>query len=91
MPHRKSALKRLRQDKKRTLRTKSVKSRLRTEQSKFDRMLERGDLEAAETQLNLLTKLYQKAGAKNIIHENNAARKVARAQRRFNELRAHAS
>jgi small subunit ribosomal protein S20 len=91
MPHRHAALKSLRKDAKRTLRNRSVKSRLRTEQNKFDRMLERGDMQGAETQLVLLTKLFQRAAARNVIHANRAARKQAQFQRRLNQARAGAA
>lgn len=91
MPHRPAAIKSLKQDRKRRLRNKSVKSRLRTEQNKFDRMLERGDVEAAGAQLSLLTKLLQQAAAKNVIHANRAARTQAQFQDRFNEVSARAA
>lgn len=91
MPHRPAALKSLRQDRKRSLRNKSIKSRLRTEQNKFAHMLERGDPEAAEQQVNLLTKLYQQAAARHVIHANQAARKQAQLQKRLNALKPQAS
>jgi len=90
MPNRAAALKSLRRDEKRRLRNKTVKSRLRTEETKFDRMIERGDLAGAENQLNLLTKLFQRAASRDIVKENRAARKQAQFQRRVNELKASA-
>ncbi|MHC4479756.1 MAG: 30S ribosomal protein S20 [Planctomycetota bacterium] len=87
MPHRQSAKKRLRQTGKRTLRNKQVKSRLRTEQNKFDHMLERGDLQEAERQISLLTKLYHQAANRKVVEKNRAARKQAQFQRRLNEAR----
>ena len=91
MPQRPAAVKTLRRDRKRSLRNKMVKSRLRTEMSKFDRMVERGDVSDAEQQLRLLTKLYQRAAAHNVLHSNAAARKQAQLQRRLNDLQAGAS
>lgn len=88
MPHRRAAMKSLRQDRKRNLRNKSVKSRLRTERNKFDRLLERADVDAAEQQLGLLTKLLQRAAARNVIHANKAARSQAQCQKRLNEVKA---
>ncbi|MCD6416303.1 MAG: 30S ribosomal protein S20 [Planctomycetes bacterium] len=87
MPNRPSAMKRLRQDKKKRERNKAIKSRLRTEQNRFDRMMERGDLQEAEQQASLLTKLLQRAAHKNILHVNKAARKQAQFQSQLNELR----
>jgi len=83
MPHRPAALKTLRQDEKRRLRNKSVKSRLHTEESKLNRMLERGDVQAASQQASLLTKLLQKAAASRVVHPNRAARKQAQIDRRL--------
>ncbi|GAG11318.1 unnamed protein product, partial [marine sediment metagenome] len=77
-------------DKKRTLRNKIIRSRLRTEQNKFARMVERGDSEGAARQLNLLIKLLHQAAAKNIIHANKAARQQAQFQKRLNEVKAKA-
>ncbi len=88
MPTRPSALKRLRQDKKRRARNKAVKHRLRTEENKFNRMLQRGDLQGAEQQVRLLTKLWQRAARKNILHQNKAARKLSQFQRRLNEAKS---
>ncbi len=86
MPNRPSALKRLRQNEKRRLRNQRIKSRLRTEQNKFDRLLERGDLEAARGQCQLLAKLFHQAAARNVLHANRAARKQSQFQRRLNQL-----
>lgn len=86
MPNRPSALKRLRQNEKRRVRNQRIKSRLRTEQNKFDRMVERGDLEDAREQCRLLTKLFHQAAARNILHANKAARKQGQFERRLNQL-----
>ena len=83
MPHRPAALKTLRQDEKRRLRNKSVKSRLHTEENKLNRLLERGDVEAASQQARLLTKLLQKAAASHVMHPNRAARKQAQIDQRL--------
>ncbi len=91
MPNRPSAVKRLKQDEKRRLENKTVKSRLRTEENKFERLLGRGDIQAAEQQLQQLTKLLQRAAAGNVIHANKAARKQAQFQKRLNEAAGRAS
>ncbi len=88
MPNRPAAVKSLRRDEKRAARNKMVKSRLRTEQNKFDRMVERGDVAGAEKQFSLLTGLYQRAGDRHVVHANLAARKQAQFQRTLNELKA---
>ena len=86
MPHRPAASKSLKQDQKRNARNKAVKSRLRTEENRFNRMVERGDRDAAAKQLALLTKLLQKAAVKNVVLQNQAARQQARLQRQLNEM-----
>ena len=90
MPHRPSALKSLRQDEKRTLRNKRVKSRLHTEQAKFARALQRGELEQARTQLNVLTRLLQRAADRKIVHPNRAARVQAHCQQRLHHAQSPA-
>jgi small subunit ribosomal protein S20 len=84
MPHRKSEFKTLKQDAKRRVRNRSVKSRLRTERNKFDRMIERGDVADATQQMSVLTKLIQRAATRNVIHANKAARMQAQFQNRLN-------
>jgi small subunit ribosomal protein S20 len=91
MPHRPAALKSLRQNRTKNLRNKRIKSRLRTEQNKLDRMIERRDVEGARQQVSLLTKLYQQAAAKRILHPNRAAHKQAQFQKRLNETLAQPS
>ncbi len=88
MPHTESAKKRVRQNVERHLRNKVVKSRLRTETRKFERAVERGDLDATRAQLNVLTKLLHRACAKGVIHANAAARRQSRLQTNFNKLAA---
>jgi ribosomal protein S20 len=75
----------------RTLRNKRVKSRLRTEENKFDHMVEHGELTAAQAQLSLLTKLFQRAADRRIVEANRAARKQAQFQERLNALQASAA
>ncbi len=86
MAHRESAKKSLRQNEKHRLRNKAVKSRLTTETRRFERALERADVEQASAQLDLLTKLLHKASAKGVMHSNTAARRQSRLQKHLNEL-----
>ena len=88
MPHKASATKALRQSKKRQQRNKPAKSRLTTETRNFERAVERGDAKAAQGELDLLTKLLQKAAIKGIIKANTAARRQARFQKQLNSITA---
>ena len=72
----------IKQQKKRVLtneiarrRNQAIRSRLRTETRKFNAAVESGDKEAAEAQLRLASKMYDKAVTKGTIHRNNAANK----------------
>ena len=76
MPIIKSAIKRNRQNEKRRLRNKSVKTRIKTETKRFLSLL--GNKEKAEEQLKLVHSLYDKAVKKGIIHKNTASRKKSR-------------
>ena len=91
MPQRPSAKKSVRQNKKRQLRNKSVRSRLTTESRKFERAVERGDLDEARRQLDVLTKLLQQAAAKGVVHRKTAGRRQARYQKRLNEAAAQSA
>jgi small subunit ribosomal protein S20 len=78
MPQTASAKKRLRQSVERHTRNKAVKSRLTTLRRKFNEAIEAGDLSAAQQALTAAQKAYDQAGAKKVIHKNNAARKISR-------------
>ncbi|MFU8851879.1 30S ribosomal protein S20 [Micromonospora sp. SL1-18] len=78
----KSQIKRNRQNEKRRLRNKSVKSSLKTAIRKFNEAAEAGDTELATTLMRDATRKLDKAASKGVIHANQAAnRKSAIAQR----------
>ena len=81
MPNTKSAEKRLRQTKTRTARNKSIKSSVKTQVKKVVAAIDAGDVAGAEEQFKLAAKKLDRAGAKNIIHPNAAARKKSRLQK----------
>ncbi|AHI02758.1 30S ribosomal protein S20 [Corynebacterium falsenii] len=83
----------IKQQKKRVLtneiarrRNQAIRSRLRTETRKFNAAVESGDKEAAEAQLRLASKMYDKAVTKGTIHRNNAANKKSGMAARFNKM-----
>ncbi len=75
MPQHASAKKRLRQNEKRRLRNKGVKSRLKTVSKKI---LSVPTKEEGEKLLKEAYKLYDKASTKRVIHKNTAARKKSK-------------
>ena len=78
----KSQIKRNRQNEKRRLRNKSVKSSLKTAIRKFNETTATGDTEAATALLRDASRKLDKAVSKGVIHKNQAAnRKSAIAKR----------
>jgi small subunit ribosomal protein S20 len=78
----KSQIKRNRQNEKRRMRNKSVKSSLKTAIRKFHESVEAGDAGATEALLRDASRKLDKAVSKGVIHKNQAAnRKSAIAKR----------
>ena len=73
----KSQIKRNRQNEKRRVRNKAVRSEMRTRVKAARTSAEAGDENSAEN-LKLAIKHIDKAASKGIIHKNNAARKKSR-------------
>ncbi len=78
MPTTKSAKKRLRQNIVRRTRNRSAKRAVRTQCRNVREAVLAGDVERAEAEFRLATKRLDRAGAKNIIHANAAARLKSR-------------
>ncbi|MDR2372951.1 MAG: 30S ribosomal protein S20 [Bifidobacteriaceae bacterium] len=78
----KSQIKRNRQNEKRRLRNKAVKSELKTYVRRTREAIAAGDKDAAAEALRTATRKLDKAAAKGVIHKNQAAnRKSALATR----------
>jgi len=80
----KSAEKRIKVIRRRTLRNKSLKSALRTAIRRFEEALAGAAREEAEAALRRALVAIDKAVTKGILHKNTAARKKSRLTRRFN-------
>lgn len=85
----------IKQQKKRVLtnelarqRNQAVRSRLRTETRKFRELVAAGDKDAAEAQLRVASRLFDKAATKGVIHKNNAANKKSGLAAELNKLSA---
>ena len=78
MPNTQSAKKRLRQDAKRRTINRSVKTSLRKQIRKVREAVAAGDTEKADAELRLAAQKLDKAGARNTIHANKAARLKSR-------------
>lgn len=78
MAHTKSAIKRLKQSRKRRLRNKSTRSLLHTLKKKFLAAVEAKNVESAEKLFRNLAAGFQKAAKRGILHQNNARRNISR-------------
>jgi len=86
MPQNLSVKKRIRQNKVRNLRNRSLRSNLRTATKKVDTAIMNNKFEQAQSGLNDVIPIIDRAVSKGIIHKNNAARKKSRLMRKANTL-----
>jgi small subunit ribosomal protein S20 len=82
----KSQIKRNRQNEKRRLRNKSVKSSLKTAIRKFHQAAETGDSESATTLMRDASRKLDKAVSKGVIHKNQAANRKSAIAKRLQTL-----
>ena len=87
MPTTKSAKKRLRQNIANRLRNRSIKRVVRTQCRKVRQAIQAGDAELAEAEFHLAAKKLDRAGARNIIHPNAAARTKSRLSAKIKALK----
>jgi len=88
MPHSKSAKKRVRQNIKRQLHNKAIRSSIRTQRKKFLAAVAAGDAGAAAAEFRKTVRAYKKAAAKGVIHTSAASRTESRLAQRLNTLGA---
>lgn len=77
----------IRQDKKRELRNKSVKSEIKTLLSSFNQAVEKKDKKLAEETMRSAVKSLDKAVSKKVIHANQAANKKSNMMKKLNGLK----
>ena len=82
----KSQIKRNRQNEKRRLRNKAVKSSLKTAIRKYNEAVEAGDATAAQALLRDASRKLDKAASKGVIHQNQAANRKSAIAKRAAEL-----
>ena len=81
MPNTSSAKKRLRQNAKRRLHNRSIKSKMRSQIRRVREATSAGELDKARDEFRVAAKRLDQASAKNIIHQNAAARTKSRLNR----------
>jgi small subunit ribosomal protein S20 len=79
----KSQIKRNKQNEKRRLRNKSVKSSLKTAIRKFKEAAQAGDTETATVLMRDASRKLDKAASKGVIHRNQAANRKSSIARRL--------
>jgi small subunit ribosomal protein S20 len=83
MPNNAAAEKRMRQERKRRLRNRMVKSIVKTEITKARQAIDTGS-ESAEEAVRAAVSELDRAAKKGVIHRNNAARRKSRLMKQFN-------
>ncbi|WP_298435954.1 30S ribosomal protein S20 [Geobacter sp.] len=86
MAHHKSALKRIKQNKKKYLRNKHIRSTLRTFIKRVREAVEAKDAALAKEALQAAIPVIDKAASKGVIHSSNASRNVSRLSKLVNTL-----
>lgn len=81
-----SAEKRERQNVKRRMHNRMIKSSVRTQIKKFDAAVVAGDKEAAKDAMAISFKLLDSAASKGVLHRNTASRKKSRIYKAFAKL-----
>ncbi|MDK2933337.1 MAG: small subunit ribosomal protein [Clostridiales bacterium] len=88
MPNIKSAMKRVKVIKVKTLQNQIVKTTLKTAIKKFENAVIEGDIEKANAAFKFAVKKIDQAVAKGILHKNTAARKKSQLTRKLASLSA---
>ena len=88
MPSKKSAEKQVRVAEKRRLRNKSVRSQVKTNITKAERLIFSGELEAAREVVVTAISSLDKAAEKGVLKRNNVARRKSRLMKKLNEALA---
>ena len=87
MANHKSAEKRARQTKKRTLRNTSDLSRMKTNIKKFKESVSQNDKEKALELFKLNVSYIMNLASKKVIHKNNASRKISALAKLHNSIK----
>ncbi|MBI2870127.1 MAG: 30S ribosomal protein S20 [Candidatus Omnitrophica bacterium] len=88
MPILRSGYKTVRQDKKRRLRNQAVATELKHLSDKIEKLLNEKKASDAESKIQLLSRLLDRAAVKGIIPKSRASRKKSRLKVRLNRLQS---
>ena len=88
MPNIASSKRQIRTDARRTLRNKNVRTHVKTEIGKAERLIAAGKLEEAEAAVKIAVSQLDKTGVKGVLHSNNTSRRKARLVAKLNKAKA---
>ena len=83
-----SAIKRAKQNEKRRMANKAVRTRVRNAIKTVRQALESKDAEQAQSALKQAVSVIDKAAGKGVVHDNAASRQVSRLSRQVHDLTA---
>ncbi len=87
MPNIASSKRQIRTDARRTLRNKNVRTRVKTDIGKAERLIAAGKLDEAQKAVAAAASQLDKAGVKGVLHSNNTARRKARLVAKLNKAK----
>jgi len=82
----KSAIKRIRQNDKKRIRNRHIRTTLRSTLKRFEQTLEKQNAEELKALLDKTISIVDTAASKGIIHKNKAARHVSQIRRKINSF-----
>ncbi len=88
MPIKKAALKRMKSDRKLKARNSWVLNELKTLSRKFEKLIASNNREGAQALFKEVSRKFDKAFSRGIIHKNRASRKKARLAKRLSKFLA---
>lgn len=86
MAHHKSAKKRIRQNEKRRIRNRHIRSTLRSALKNLEQNVEQQNIEEAKAGLRKTAAIIDAAASKGVIHKNKASRHVSKITRKVQSL-----
>ena len=86
MAHHKSAKKRIRQNDKKRIRNRHIRTTLRSALKRFEQTLEKQNAEELKPLVDKTISIVDTAASKGVIHKNKAARHVSQIRRKVNSL-----
>ena len=88
LAHHKSAKKRIRQNEKRRIRNRHIRTTLRSALKKLEQTAEQQNTEEVKSLLDKTISIVDSAASKGVIHKNKAARHVSQIRRKVSALLA---